>query len=301
MERLCAFIVLLLSVFSSLSVNAQVYTTYYHNDHLGSPVAATDERNELLWRAHYRPYGERQENPRDVPYGSPGYTGHVQDSSSGLVYMQARYYDPVVGRFLSIDPGGPQDGMPGSFNRYAYALNNPYRYVDPDGRWVEDAVIGVASVSIGAYSLGRNVSDGNWSAAAVDVGGLVLDGVAMALPGVPAAAGLAIQASRAGNKATAKAVKPDFIVSSKGTTMPTNKDYNLVDSNKVGGEWLQIHNTHTDAKAIGTSHTHFPIRHNSSTTREIKTTTGSDIDRADRMLKSGAMRERAGRSDKGGS
>jgi hypothetical protein len=49
MERLCAFIVLLLSVFSSLSVNAQVYTTYYHNDHLGSPVAATDERNELLW------------------------------------------------------------------------------------------------------------------------------------------------------------------------------------------------------------------------------------------------------------
>jgi hypothetical protein len=112
---------------------------------------------------------------------------------------------------------------------------------------------------------------------------------------------LAIQASRAGNKATAKAVKPDFIVSSKGTTMPTNKDYNLVDSNKVGGEWLQIHNTHTDAKAIGTSHTHFPIRHNSSTTREIKTTTGSDIDRADRMLKSGAMRERAGRSDKGGS
>lgn len=134
MERLCAFIVLLLSVFSSLSVNAQVYTTYYHNDHLGSPVAATDERNELLWRAHYRPYGERQENPRDVPYGSRGYTGHVQDSSSGLVYMQARYYDPVVGRFLSIDPEGPQDGVPGSFNRYAYALNNPYRYVDPDGR-----------------------------------------------------------------------------------------------------------------------------------------------------------------------
>jgi RHS repeat-associated protein len=145
--------------------------------------------------------GERQENPRDVPYGSPGYTGHVQDSSSGLVYMQARYYDPVVGRFLSIDPEGPQDGVPGSFNRYAYALNNPYRYVDPDGRWAEDTVIGVASVSIGAYSLGRNVSDGNWSAAAVDVGGLVLDGVAMALPVVPAAVGLAIQASRASSQA----------------------------------------------------------------------------------------------------
>jgi uncharacterized protein RhaS with RHS repeats len=48
--------------------------------------------------------------------------------------MQARYYDPVIGRFYSNDPIGFRDVH--SFNRYAYANNNPYKYVDPDGREV---------------------------------------------------------------------------------------------------------------------------------------------------------------------
>jgi uncharacterized protein RhaS with RHS repeats len=47
---------------------------------------------------------------------------------------QARQYDPVVGRFMSIDPVGFQETNVHSFNRYAYANNNPYKYVDPDGR-----------------------------------------------------------------------------------------------------------------------------------------------------------------------
>lgn len=45
--------------------------------------------------------------------------------------MQARYYDPVIGRFYSNDPIGFRDIH--SFNRYAYANNNPYKYTDPDG------------------------------------------------------------------------------------------------------------------------------------------------------------------------
>ncbi|MCY1301022.1 hypothetical protein D9M68_726270 [compost metagenome] len=82
-------------------------------------------------------------------------------------------------------------------------------------------VIGVASVSIGAYSLGRNVSDGNWSAAAVDLGGLVLDGVAMAVPLVPAAAGLTIQATRAGSSA-AKGL-PDSALVCRGGSCTADK------------------------------------------------------------------------------
>ena len=46
--------------------------------------------------------------------------------------MQARYYDPVIGRFYSNDPIGFRDVH--SFNRYAYANNNPYKYIDPDGK-----------------------------------------------------------------------------------------------------------------------------------------------------------------------
>jgi uncharacterized protein RhaS with RHS repeats len=47
------------------------------------------------------------------------------------MYMQARYYDPVIGRFYSNDPIGFR-GIH-SFNRYAYANNNPYKYIDPNG------------------------------------------------------------------------------------------------------------------------------------------------------------------------
>ena len=64
-----------------------------------------------------------------------GLTGHVEDQFDelSLVYMQARYYDPSLGRFLSIDAAGFDETNPQSFNRYAYANNNPHRYVDPDG------------------------------------------------------------------------------------------------------------------------------------------------------------------------
>jgi uncharacterized protein RhaS with RHS repeats len=48
--------------------------------------------------------------------------------------MQQRYYDPAAGRFLSIDPVTTDANTGGSFNRYAYANNSPYRYIDPDGR-----------------------------------------------------------------------------------------------------------------------------------------------------------------------
>jgi RHS repeat-associated protein len=64
----------------------------------------------------------------------PGYTGHLEDDDLSLTYMQQRYYDPVVGRFYSNDPVGFTASNPMMFNRYAYANNNPYKFVDPDGR-----------------------------------------------------------------------------------------------------------------------------------------------------------------------
>lgn len=104
---------------------------FYHNDHLGSPIAATDAYGELLWTEEYQPYGEKYyavDHPNTV-----GYTGHQHDESTGLTYMQARYYDPVVGRFMGVDPVGFMESNPMMFNRYAYGNNNPYRFVDPDG------------------------------------------------------------------------------------------------------------------------------------------------------------------------
>jgi RHS repeat-associated protein len=80
--------------------------TYYVNDLSGSPVAAMDSTGNVLWKESYNPFGEG---------------------------MQARYYDPVIGRFYGIDPVGFEDQNPMTFNRYSYVNNNPYKYVDPNG------------------------------------------------------------------------------------------------------------------------------------------------------------------------
>ena len=55
--------------------------------------------------------------------------------------MQQRYYDPVAGRFLSVDPVTTDADTGKSFGRYHYANNNPYRYIDPDGRDPNDEVV----------------------------------------------------------------------------------------------------------------------------------------------------------------
>jgi len=132
-----------------LSLNAQagVEITYIHNDALGSPVAGTDEQGNVKWRSHYQPYGEELLGERQLFGVRSGYTGHRDDPETGLTYMGARYYSPTLGRFMGVDPAGVSESNLHSFNRYAYSYNNPYRYVDPDGR------AGVAAAEIFVMSV----------------------------------------------------------------------------------------------------------------------------------------------------
>lgn len=74
--------------------------TYQHTDLLGSPVTGTDATGAVTWRERYTPYGEKLLKPA-VNDNHAGFTGHIDDSATGLTYMQARYYDPNIGRFLS--------------------------------------------------------------------------------------------------------------------------------------------------------------------------------------------------------
>lgn len=107
--------------------------TYIHTDGLGSPVAKSDANGNLIAgsRTRYEPYGM---TVAGTATPTIGFTGHVNDADTGLTYMQQRYYDPVAGRFLSTDPVLTDENSAAHFNRYTYALNNPYKYVDPDGR-----------------------------------------------------------------------------------------------------------------------------------------------------------------------
>lgn len=132
MKRLfTSFALLLLAIFSNVAL-AQTKVEYIHTDALGSPVAITDENQNVIERFDYEPYGHALGPLRD----GPGYAGHVADATTGLSYMQQRYYDALIGRFLSVDPVTAHALPAANFNRYWYALNNPYKFKDPDGRWV---------------------------------------------------------------------------------------------------------------------------------------------------------------------
>jgi RHS repeat-associated protein len=106
-------------------------TTTIHTDFLGSPVAETSSTGAVIKVERFTPYGEPADMQLDA---GPGFTGHATDVATGLIYMQQRYYDAELGRFISPDPVGPEEDFIKHFNRYNYALNNPVRYTDPDGR-----------------------------------------------------------------------------------------------------------------------------------------------------------------------
>ena len=126
------FIVQLLVSFAVQGSDSTV--TYYHNNAFNSPIAATDEQGNVVWRERYAPFGEPQLQESAKQTHKVDYTGHVYDAELGLHYMGGRYYDPKIGRFMSNDPVGFIASHAVSFNRYAYGNNNPYRFYDPDGK-----------------------------------------------------------------------------------------------------------------------------------------------------------------------
>jgi RHS repeat-associated protein len=134
----------------ALSIGTQAFaartTTYYHNDGLGSVVAATNEAGQVLWRKDYAPFGEQIDTTPDTEKQS--YTGKPHDEVTGLTYFGGRYYDPQVARFMSVDPVAFVDDNTMSFNRYLYVNNNPYKYVDPDGEFLNFVAKFVLDVGI---------------------------------------------------------------------------------------------------------------------------------------------------------
>ena len=124
---------LLVGVMLTSAVQAEQTVTYYHTDALGSVVAASDEAGNLVWRKSYSPYGEKLSDGESGE-NKVSYTGKKHNEVTGLTYFGARYYDPEVGRFMGMDAVGFEEGNPMTFNRYAYAFDNPFKFIDPDGR-----------------------------------------------------------------------------------------------------------------------------------------------------------------------
>lgn len=107
-------------------------TLYWlHTDHLGTIRAETDSTGATVQQLLYYPYGERLSASSSSFVESRGFTAQRQDDN-GLFYLHARYFDPVLARFISPDPTRPT-AMTIGLNRYAYAANDPVNNSDVDG------------------------------------------------------------------------------------------------------------------------------------------------------------------------
>jgi RHS repeat-associated protein len=109
---------------------------YYHTDAIGSVRMITDANGQVISRHDYLPFGEPWTPLSNADVRQ--FAGKERDAETGLDYFGARYYSSVRGRFTSPDLVDPSLTNPQTFNRYRYALNNPLRYIDPDGLYEED-------------------------------------------------------------------------------------------------------------------------------------------------------------------
>ncbi|NOZ57197.1 MAG: hypothetical protein GXO73_10480, partial [Calditrichaeota bacterium] len=104
-------------------------TKHYVNDHLGSPRLICDRGAHTLAKHNYYPYGE-ESTYAELDRERMKFTGHERDlglngqTTDDLDYMHARYFNPHLGRFLSVDPIGGSIGSSQSWNRYSYVVGN---------------------------------------------------------------------------------------------------------------------------------------------------------------------------------
>ena len=131
---------------------------FYHCDHLGTPIALTDDKHQVVWAARLDPWGNVQEefNPcgMDQVIRLPG---QHHDRETGLYYNRYRYYDPGIGSYINQDP----IGLAGGNNYYEYAFNLPTQAYDPTGLIVPLVVLGaIAAKAATGAAIGAGVEVG---------------------------------------------------------------------------------------------------------------------------------------------
>lgn len=112
---------------------------YIYKDHLGNWTTITDDTGTVLQELSFDAWGNLRAPGswsglyNGVLLYDRGFTGHEHLFDMGLINMNGRMYDPVMSSFLSVDNYIQSPDFSQSFNRYAYCLNNPLKYTDPDG------------------------------------------------------------------------------------------------------------------------------------------------------------------------
>ena len=128
--------------------NNQTYI--YHNNLRGDIVSITDYNGNIQAQYHYDPWGTQISNSGTLtqPFR---YAGYYYDDETGMYYLKNRYYSPAFGRFLTKDDYKYIDQKDGqTLNLYAYCLNNPVNFNDPDGNFIP-IIIAAAIASAPAW------------------------------------------------------------------------------------------------------------------------------------------------------
>jgi len=154
---------------------------YFHTDHLGSVDTITDETGAVVQRLSYDAWGKRRDaNGTDATsitaQTTRGYTRHEHDDEIKLINMNAREYDPLLGRFISPDTIVQFPHSSQGLNRYAYVNNNPLSYTDPTGHrsWRNffRAAVAIAAIyySGDITQFARNIGNAGFGSAKIGIG-----------------------------------------------------------------------------------------------------------------------------------
>jgi len=118
--------------------NAELQQFYYHPDHLGSSSYISNLDGEVVQHIEYVPFGEVFLEEKNAKWNTPYlFTSKELDRETGMYYMSARYQDPKLGIFISVDPLAEKYA---GYSSYAYGLNNPVKFTDPTGMSSEDGI-----------------------------------------------------------------------------------------------------------------------------------------------------------------
>lgn len=146
------------------------YRYYIHPDHLGSWTLVTDHHANIVQDVMYDVWGTPYSftttgtEPANSLLFDRGFTGHEHLLYFGLINMNGRMYDPFTSGFLSVDNYVQSPDYTQSFNRYAYCLNNPLKYTDPDGEFfILDAWL--SGFFQGFFSTDQNRLSNGWNKA----------------------------------------------------------------------------------------------------------------------------------------
>ena len=231
-----------------ISYQHEIY--YFDKNTLGDVVAIRDDLGNILATYEYDAwgnvkvmdqYGIQQTNPSFIGHINPiRYRGYYYDNETGFYYLQTRYYDPTICRFINADNYelvAQLSSVAGQLNMYAYCGNNPIMYTDETGEFlistavligaIIGGVIGATAGGIIAYNIASsNGATGwelvGWTALGVVGGGAIGAGIGAAagygigyLAGGTYVNGVGVRAAKLGLRASFKTNKFSHVLKGK--------------------------------------------------------------------------------------